>query len=738
MKTHHYKGGKTRLLSLLIIITLLSVFAIPVFALTENTAKEEVIYVNLNYDGSVNKIYVVNSFELNQNGQIIDYGDYTSFREMTACDTMKIEKEKITIDTKTSKLYYEGTLNSKTIPWSFDIQYFLDGKEYPAQSIAGKSGALEIKIKVRPNSKANNSFFEHLTLQASLSLDTFICKNIQAENATIANAGKNKQLAFMILPGRDEDISVTADVIGFKMEPLSINGISMNMSFDFEEDSMFGSKLSELKQGIANLDDGTHKLRDGTKELTKGTDKFKKGIKNLDEGTVKLKDGTAEFMDGTIDLRTGTQELDTGVNDLRIGTSKLQDGSSDIGDGMNDLLKGTRKLSDGMNEVDKGLAQLVMGAKDADKGLIKLGGGLKQLETESPALLVGAMQIFQGMLDGVSMQLEAAGIPVTLTPGNYASILNGIIDDILEQISNNPVVIMIKALKTELDASADSENFETMINEANAQLNAVGIEVTLTTEDYADVLDGLLATIADDPNLATLTMLKIQLDDYNTFYNGLVAYTTGVSQASSGLTILQKGTQQLYYGLDKLKTEGVGELLDGMDELREGTSKLRDGTIDLKEGIIELQEGVLELKDGTSKLVDGVIELEDGSIKLNDGMIELSDGIIKLLDGAIELHDGTVELHDGTVALAEGTLEFRNKTANIEKDVKDVIVDKIKEMMGGDFTPISFVSKKNTNIKSVQFVMQTPKIAIPEKEEVLEDDISKSNIWKRFLALFTF
>ncbi len=670
-KKYHRVGGK-QLLSLFIIIALLFTITIPVFGLTESTAKEEVIYVNLNSDGSVDEIYVVNSFELNQAGQIIDYGDYTSFREMTASEGMQIENEKIIIDAKAGKLYYEGTLNSKSIPWDIEIKYLIDKKEYPAELIAGKAGDLEIKIKVRSNVEGNNPFYDHLTLQVSLNLDTFISKNIEAEGATFANAGKNKLVSFMILPGKDSDISVTAEVTDFVMEGISINAVPLEISLDFEEDSMFGSKLSELKKGIGDLDDGAMKLMDAARKLANGTGESKDGIDDLWAASVEIKDATSKFVDGTKDLRKGTSELNKGVRDLKKGTFDLKDGSIKLVNGMDGLVKGTRKLSGGMKEVDNGLGDLIIGAKGVDDGMLLLIGGLEQMATSGPSLNAGAMTIFKSMTDSANLQLSAAGITADLTPSNYSDTLDGVREELI---------------------------------------------------------DG-------DPRIDLIAGLKAQLDGYNAFYKGLAEYTTGVSQASVALAGLRLGTEQLHSGLIKLRNEGVGGLITGLDELGEGTRKLLGGTIDLKDGVIELHDGVIELSDGTSKLLDGVIELEDGSVKLNDGMIEMSDGIVKLLDGAVELHDGTVKLYDGNITLAEGTFEFRDKTATIEEDVKGIIKEKINEMMGGDFIPISFVSNKNTNVESVQFAMQTTSIEYPERDKKTADKEPELNIFQKFLKLF--
>lgn len=71
-----------------------------------NTLKEEVIYVNLNEAGEVEDITAVNSFELENGGLIKDYGNYTSLRNMTANDKISYSGDKVTVNTKSGKLYY--------------------------------------------------------------------------------------------------------------------------------------------------------------------------------------------------------------------------------------------------------------------------------------------------------------------------------------------------------------------------------------------------------------------------------------------------------------------------------------------------------------------------------------------------------------------------------------------------------------------------------------------------------
>lgn len=258
-----------KFLSLLLVFSLILMFSVPAFAATANTdsAKQEVVYINLNSDGSVSEICVVNIFELDEDGQIVDYGDYTALRNMTSNDKITFENETVRMDTKAGKLYYEGTLNQNVIPWIFSFRYFIDGTEYKAEEIAGKDGALKITISIRQNPDCNSTFFENYGLQASVTLDTGLCKNIIADGATAANIGKNRQLTYTILPGTEKDITVTANVTDFEMAAIAIVGLPLNMEVDIDSINTdeLTKELNRLKDAVAELDDGAGELKDGAK-----------------------------------------------------------------------------------------------------------------------------------------------------------------------------------------------------------------------------------------------------------------------------------------------------------------------------------------------------------------------------------------------------------------------------------------------------------------------------------------
>ena len=110
--------------------------------------KEEVVYGILNPDGSVENIYVVNSFE---GGLITDYGNYSEVSNMTTSEKLIQNGDTIKIKTSADRFYYQGTPEAQVLPWDIVIKYKLDEKEIAASKLAGKDGALVITVSTKKN-----------------------------------------------------------------------------------------------------------------------------------------------------------------------------------------------------------------------------------------------------------------------------------------------------------------------------------------------------------------------------------------------------------------------------------------------------------------------------------------------------------------------------------------------------------------------------------------------------------
>ena len=94
---------------------------------------------------------------------------------------------------------------------------------------------------------------------------------LNAPGATVANVGSKKQLSYILLPGADSDVTVTADVTDFAMDAVSLNGVRLNLNLDLGDMDLTGM-LEQLQSGSVQLDDGANALADGIAQVQAGID----------------------------------------------------------------------------------------------------------------------------------------------------------------------------------------------------------------------------------------------------------------------------------------------------------------------------------------------------------------------------------------------------------------------------------------------------------------------------------
>ena len=319
----------------------------PVLAYEENTNKEEVVYVNLNGDGSVDDIYVVNIFNPSETGKIYDYGRYKTVRNMTGTQKIHYKSDEVTINASKERLYYEGQLETKEIPWKIEVRYFLNGKEYEADQVIGKSGELEIHVSIKENESQASNFFDQYALQATFLLDTNRCENLVAEGATIANVGHNKQLTYTLLPGKGAEFKITASVEDFEMEAMAINGVPLNLNIEVEDEELL-NKVTQLTEAIEQLDDGASQLVEGSSDLKSGaTGGLESGVSALEEGAHTLENGAATLKDGGTSLKGGAQTMSNGATTLNEGLESLNQGILSVSEALTTLNNQSSSLTEG-------------------------------------------------------------------------------------------------------------------------------------------------------------------------------------------------------------------------------------------------------------------------------------------------------------------------------------------------------------------------------------------------------
>ncbi len=197
--------------------------------------KNENVYGKLASDGEATGAYVVNSFTVLDDGEITDYGEYDSILNLTNLDEIEEDKDEYTFYADKGKFYYQGNIENPDLPWEFDISYMLDGKDKEPEEMAGETGDMEIHIKVKEAPEVEDAeFFNLYMLQVNLNLDNDLCENIEAENATIVDAGGDSKVVYTLMHNNfaeaengEAEIVVKAEVEDFEMDDISINGSAL-------------------------------------------------------------------------------------------------------------------------------------------------------------------------------------------------------------------------------------------------------------------------------------------------------------------------------------------------------------------------------------------------------------------------------------------------------------------------------------------------------------------------------
>lgn len=646
-------------LSLAVILAVSS--SIPAFA-AETTEvvpseKEEVIYITLASDGTLKNTYVVNSF---YGGEITDYGNYSSVKMLNTSDPIEQNGDLITFSTSAQKAYYQGELTDAEIPWNISLRYYLDGKEYSADELAGKSGKLKIQFQITENAACSGTFFDDYALQASFTLDTEQCNNISAPDATVANVGSSKQLTYTILPGEGIDTTITADVTDFEMSAVSINGIHLNLNVEIDD--------TELKDKVSEIIDA---------------------VEQLDDGAVELSDGSGELLNGSTELKDGASSLHSGVEALDNGVATLQTGLSTVQDGLDSLMAQSGTLTDGSAQFKTALLTI----QTAVNSISVTNENLNALITASGQIKEAISSLYEG----------AVTLQGNLGYAQYKALMaqNGLdIDGLLA--GNASAAETIQSYEAMLEQLSAISGMEELVNQYKAQLLA-----------DAEQIRGLL-----NANSAAI--------------GGMESYLNGVS---GELPVLTEGLSDLNTQYETFD-DTINQLVNTLGSMTGNLSVLAEGINQLVEKYGELDSGINNYTDGVAQIVAGYSQVMGGVSSLAEGSKELISGSNELYSGTVELYDGVVSLCDGAQEMAEGTGEFRTETADMDEQI-DKEIDTLLESIGGSMdAPVSFVSEKNTNVESVQFVILTDAIKVDESETVSVEEAEQLSFWEKLLNLF--
>ena len=510
-------------------------------ATTPSDGPEEVIYARLDASGDPQDAYAVVALTLTEDGTATHYGRYTAVSNLTDTSPIDYRSGIVTLEADAGRYYYQGTLRSAKMPWNIEISYTLNGSEIDPDELGGRSGELGVNINTSVNSGFDPYFTENYMLQISVTLDASLCENISTRNGTVASAGSDKTITFVVLPGGEGDVGFTADVTDFEMGGFTIAAVpySMDSMMDMSEldgitsgiDQLTGA-ITQLTSGASAINDGAGALSENSATLTDASDQIESALRQIADGLQGYDLSSLDDLQQLAELPPALFEIAAGLEQASTLMSTASTAYTSVYNMIDSMLSAIPDMPTGGGGIPGGD---IPGGEAGDGD--ETGGG--------DGTGVGDET---GGGDGTGSGTEATTNPegetASGTSSSSSSGMSGIIAEIM-------------AAKQQWNAQKGKLQ---MLNQGLAQ-GATGL--TQAADGLAQMAIGISSGVEQMESFDTGAITDLQdgmlqlSDSYEQFNSGLKSYTDGVDQLSEGMNTYTSGM----YALNS-ETQGIPDMID--------------------------------------------------------------------------------------------------------------------------------------------------------------------------------
>lgn len=177
----------------------------------------------------------------------------------------------------------------------------------------------------------------------------------------------------------------------------AVNGMYSGLAnVSYALDTQIIPGMSTLDGGISQVSDGAKSLSSGLTSYTSGVAQVGGGLTQLNDNSAQLNSGANQLSSGASQLSSGAKSLESGADELKSGTDQLANGTKTLDDGTKTLTSGfatltanNSKLTSGANQLADGAVTLNDGAGQLYDGSITLGNGLSDLKDGANTLKTG-------------------------------------------------------------------------------------------------------------------------------------------------------------------------------------------------------------------------------------------------------------------------------------------------------------------------------------------------------------
>lgn len=593
----------------------------------------------------------------------------------------------LTWDANGADIYYQGTTDQQ-LPVEMKISYTLDGSAISPQELAGKSGRVTIRFDYQNHQYETVSLggtqqklHVPFAVLSGTVLDTDVFRNVTVTNGASENLGNGIAVMGLALPGMQENlriskdtldipqyIEISADVTSFSMGPT----LTVVTSAPFQELDAGQLDLAGIKEQAQKLTDGMTQLMVGSDQLYEGLSTLLEQSGTLVSGIDQLAAGALQLQAGFTALQDGTTQLQTAVSQLAAGLATLDSNSAPLNGGAQQVFLSL--LSSANTQLSA--AGLTIPALTIDNYAEVLNGVIASLD-ETAVYQTALQQVTEGVnaRRGEIETAVTAAVKEQVSAAVTAQVTTAVRQSVAQTVQANETqfrsavvfevtgmtlkdydaAVAANQIPPEQQAAINAGVENAMADEVEKQMNSDAVKakiVSLCERNIADKMasDEIKALLAQNTELQVqkaisdmmaspeiqsklqaaaegakaVIALKTSLDSYNSFYLGLLSYTSGVSTAAAG-------AQELLAGADALK-DGTGALAGGMTELNNGLQTMQSKTPTLLDGITALKDGSKALQEGlTTMMNEGIQKIAD--LAEND-LADLSNRLSASIDAA--------------------------------------------------------------------------------------------------------
>ena len=556
--------------------------------------RDETVYVIANTDGSVRRIIVSDWI---QNGlaaaQVEERSELSQVEAVKGSATYTLGQDNARVwDAQGQDLYYQGSIE-KALPVDMTVTYQMDDQTVTPGQIAGKSGHVTIRFDYENRQYemveidgTEEKIYVPFAMLTGLLLDSDRFSNVTVSNGKLFCDGSHTAVVGVAFPGLQEDLAmekdrldipdyveIEADVKDFSLAT-AVTVASSGLFDQLDDETLEKLELGELTGGIGRMTDAMDQLMDGSSQLYDGLCTLLDSSQQLIDGVDRLCQGLNELTAHNSQLNGGAKQVFESL--IAAANSQLQTSGLTVPeltvDNYSQVLESLLQQLDGASAYAESEARKKIEAAVAAQQEQVSAAVEQAVEQQVAAQVEQAVeqQVWQQVLSAAGLTEDAydAGTAAGAIPQKQQEQLQAALK---AQMASETIKGLISQTKA---AKMESDEIRALIGQKTEQTMAELVEENLQSEEVQSQIRS--AAEQASAGAQSIRSLKEQLDSYQSFYQGLLAYTAGVAQARDGAAQLQSSLPAQTDGVTRLR-DGSMELSDGLRQFREeGIQKLAD------------------------------------------------------------------------------------------------------------------------------------------------------------------